>query len=123
MGDYYRQKIGQMGETLAALYLQNRGYRIVERNFRTRVGEIDLIAAIRDEVHFVEVKTRTSTSYGSPAEAVTGKKQVHLRRAAACYMAGLEYRAEGGRRQLPHPGCKYQFDVMEIQINHLKNAF
>lgn len=123
MGDYYRQRLGQTGETLAALYLQKRGYRILEQNFRTRAGEIDIIAAIRDEVHFIEVKTRTSTSYGSPAEAVTRKKQVHLRRAAACYMAGSECRAESGRQYLPHPGWKYQFDVIEIQINHLRNAF
>lgn len=89
-----RQSLGRHGEALAAEYLQAKGYQILERNFRSPYGEIDLIAFQADEesLHggpvqvFVEVKTRSTNAYGYPEEAVTPSKQVHLIQAAQAYL-------------------------------------
>jgi putative endonuclease len=71
MNQPHRQKIGKWGEAAAARYLEARGYRILQHNVRTPYGEIDLIASQESRVVFVEVKTRTSLSYGLPEAAVT----------------------------------------------------
>lgn len=71
----YRQKLGLIGEKIAAEYLKEKGYLIKERNFRVRRGEIDLIAEFKNNLIFIEVKTRTSTIFGPPEEAVNRKKQ------------------------------------------------
>lgn len=71
----YRQKLGAKGEKMAAEYLVKNGYLIIDRNFRTREGEIDLIAEKNEELVFIEVKSRSSLTFGSPEEAVNEKKQ------------------------------------------------
>ena len=82
----YRKNVGDIGEDYAADMLTNSGYRIIERNYRTKVGEIDIIA-IRDGVlHFVEVKTRNGFGYGYPSESVTEVKQRRIRKAAEQYL-------------------------------------
>ncbi len=80
------QQVGRRGEDIAARYLAARGYHIVARNVRTPYGEIDLIARLGDELVFVEVKTRTSTAYGWPEEAVTQRKLAHLSAAALAWL-------------------------------------
>jgi putative endonuclease len=70
-----RQRLGSEGESIACRELENRGYRIVERNFRTRFGEIDLVADDGGTVVFVEVKTKSDGSFGDPVEEVTPQKQ------------------------------------------------
>jgi putative endonuclease len=88
----YRQMIGAWGEDLAAQFLINKGLKIIQRNFRTREGEIDLIALDGETLLFVEVKTRTNTEFGFPEEAVTDEKLDHLYEAAEEYLAEhLEY--------------------------------
>jgi putative endonuclease len=74
----YRQIIGAWGEDQAAEYLIEHGLSILQRNFRTSDGEIDLIASENDTLVFVEVKTRTNDHYGFPEEAVTEEKMDHL---------------------------------------------
>lgn len=83
-----RQKndLGAQGENIAVRYLQNKGYRIVARNYRTRFGEIDIIAEQGPDLVFVEVKTRTSVLFGSPLDSVNGSKQKQLSRVALDYM-------------------------------------
>ena len=82
----YRIVLGRSGEDRAAAWYARHGYQIVERNWRSRTGEIDLVCA-RDEVLvFCEVKTRCSERLGTPAEAVTRAKQLRLRRLAAEYI-------------------------------------
>lgn len=78
--------IGRWGEQLAAQYLQERGYSIVAVNVRTPYGELDLIARIENLTVFVEVKTRTSSTYGLPEESVTPQKQAHILDAAQHYL-------------------------------------
>lgn len=81
-----RQKIGRRGEDMAAEYLAKKGYRIITRNFRTPLGEIDIVARDKTSIVFIEVKSRTGAGYGSPASAVTLKKQQQISRAALIYI-------------------------------------
>lgn len=73
-----RQALGQAGETAARRALEARGYRILAARFRTRFGEIDLVARAGEVIVFIEVKTRTSRRFGDPATAVTPQKQQRL---------------------------------------------
>lgn len=90
-----RAKFGSRGEDLAVEYLHRKGYRVLERNVRTPVGELDLVCEAprspkfwrRRELVFVEVKARATDAFGIPEEAVTAAKQRHLVRAAQWYVA------------------------------------
>jgi len=82
-----RSLLGEIGENLAAEYLHRHGYTILHRNFRTRSGEIDIIARQGKTLVFAEVKTRKSEAFGSPAAAVTPRKQLQISRVAEEYMA------------------------------------
>lgn len=77
--------LGGWGEDTAEKYLKRKGYTIIERNFRCRPGEIDIIAMDGTELVFVEVKTRRNLNFGLPCESVTAAKIKHLKRAAAYY--------------------------------------
>src|SRR6516225_7420363 len=81
-----RQGLGRTGERLAAERLINRGYHILERNFRCRYGEIDLVAEDEHDLVFVEVKTRRGTSYGLPEDALTFFKRRKLVELASYYL-------------------------------------
>lgn len=84
----YQRDIGRRGEDLACEFLVAAGFTICERNFRTKFGEIDVIASQKAEVTvFVEVKTRTSSSFGTPAEAFDRRKRLRFERAVRCYLA------------------------------------
>ena len=112
-------RAGSEGERAAAGYLIARGYHVLERNFRCRSGEIDLIALDGATLVFVEVKARRTMARGSPAEAVTSVKQGRVRKAAAVYLA---YSGQVFTR--------VRFDVVCVMksgkntdITHLKAAF
>ena len=121
MRRWWRKLLGSGGEREAARYLKKQGFRILARGYRSRLGEIDLVALDGDCFVFVEVKTRRSTDAGRPEEAVTHDKQKRLTRAALGYLRGqglLERRA--------------RFDVVAIvwpdgartpEITHYRNAF
>lgn len=68
------KKIGNWGEDFAVLKLQENGYKLITKNYRTKLGEIDIIASLNDTLYFIEVKTRTSIKFGFPQEAVNNKK-------------------------------------------------
>jgi putative endonuclease len=110
--------LGSWGEQTAAKYLIKRGYIILERNFRSRLGEIDLIALDGRTLVFVEVKTRQNRNYGLPCEAVNAQKLRHLKRMSLHYMA--VHHAESRDARL---------DVVEIlkesgrtYIRHIENV-
>lgn len=93
---------GKQGEDLAAQYLLDKGYALLERNWRYRHAEVDLIASKANRLHFVEVKTRHSVRYGMPEESFNRDKMRSLKLAAEAY-------------QLAHPEWKYlQFDIVSI---------
>ncbi len=111
-----RRQTGARYEDLAAAFLESRGYRILERNYRDRLGEIDVIAEDGDYLVFVEVKYRKDTRNGYPEEAVSPKKQQKIRHTALWYL----YR-RGYREETP---CR--FDVVSItgeKIRVIRGAF
>ena len=101
-----RQLLGRKGEQMAADALCERGYRMVEHNFRCRYGEIDLIAEEKDDLVFVEVKTRRGTAFGRPEEAVTLTKRRKLVKVASYY---LDLHNAGDR--------SWRIDVVAIDFN------
>ena len=107
--------MGRAGEKRAADFLKKKGYKILETNYKTHIGEIDLIVQDGDTTVFVEVKTRINDEYGAPSQAVNIKKQEKY------YKVATEYLVRAKKMDGP---CR--FDVVEIengQINHIFNAF
>jgi len=82
-----KKELGANGEEIAVSYLKNRGYRILERNYRIRLGEIDIIAEQGEDLVFIEVKTRSDTLFGSPFDSVTLSKQRQLSKVALAYIS------------------------------------
>lgn len=85
-----RRRIGALGEEIAANYLKRRGYLILERNIRLGEGEIDIIAEKGEFLVFVEVRTRTGSSFGTPEESVTAQKRERLLTLAQAYIQAHE---------------------------------
>lgn len=115
---YERHIIGKEGEDIATQFLLKQNYKIVERNFECKQGEIDIIAIDKNEVVFVEVKTRTSEKYGKPVDAVNENKKKHFVRAIKYYIY---------KNKLENAFIR--IDVIEIYIrdnkyyiNHIKKA-
>jgi len=111
---YYKKELGNAGEERACKYLEEKKYKIIERNFSCKLGEIDIIARDKRELVFVEVKTRTNTEYGLPSEAVTKGKIKHLLNTISYYLYIKKIENKNIR-----------IDVIEIyksenKINHLK---
>lgn len=115
-----RHQFGQASEVLAERFLQAKGYRILARNLRTALGELDLVAEDHGVLVFVEVKARATEAFGGAMSAVDRKKQTKLVRLASQYLA---------RHHLSDRLCR--FDVVLVQghlpsqgrIEHLQNAF
>jgi len=110
---------GLQAQQAAEKHLQNKGYAILERNYRTMAGEIDLIARLENYVVFVEVKYRKNTKYGYPREAVNVTKQKRIINTAMQYIAEKQLTSQD-----------FRFDVIEVladeqlmKIMHIENAF
>lgn len=117
--DRRRKSLGRQGEDLAAAFLRQRGYAVVCRNYRCRSGEIDIVARKKNQLCFIEVKTRRTGRFGPPQEAVTAAKQKKIARAAQDFILrhGLESRPA-------------RFDVIAVDfssgsgiITQIENAF
>jgi putative endonuclease len=106
MRNDHRQSLGKTGEDLACAELQRRGYAILARRYRTRFGEIDIVAREGDTIVFVEVKARATSRFGDGAAAVTGGKQRRIGRMAADYLV---------RRRLDDRPCR--FDVVSVDLS------
>ncbi len=114
-----RQKFGKESESIAVRYLKKNGYKILEQNYRNKLGEIDIIAKDKKTLAFVEVKARRSSGYGSPKWAVTPKKQRKISMVALYYLKATKQNK-----------VKARFDVVAIsssqtnpRIELIKNAF
>ena len=116
---YERHETGRIGEDISVKYLEQIGYTIIERNFECNQGEIDIIAKDKNEIVFIEVKTRTSNKYGAPSEAVNKIKQKHMLQTIKYYLYIRNLSDEFIR-----------VDVIEVyinnnvyKVNHIKQAF
>jgi len=113
------QELGERGERIAEAWLAQRGWRILDRRFRSGHRDLDLVAEREGVVAFVEVKARRGRSFGDPVEAVNWRKQRGLKRSASVWMARF-----GGGKQL------FRFDVIGVlmdesgvRVRHVENAF
>lgn len=118
-----KDAVGRFGEQLATEHLVKAGLEVVQRNWRCRDGELDLVARDGSELVFVEVKTRSSTAFGSPAEAVDRRKAARIRRLALRWM--------NENRDGLAPFSSVRFDVVAVvrgrgtgvRVEHLRGAF
>lgn len=113
-----RKQTGRRGEDIAALFLTGKGYRIIERNWRCPVGELDLIAQDQDTLVFVEVRSRSGARFGLAEESITPAKQARLVELAQTYVQEKALAAQ-----------RLRIDVVAVQlgrglpqINHIENA-
>ena len=111
--------LGKEGERVAERYLQKKGYKLIERNYRCPLGELDLIVLDRRVIVFVEVKTRTGHGFGSPLEAVESRKQRKMIQVAQFFLAEKKLQQRDAR-----------FDVVGVSwpgrepvVDHIQNAF
>jgi len=86
LGGTFTFSLGKRGEMFAWGYLSRAGYHLLEKNYRTRLGEIDIVAQKGERLYFIEVKTRSTADKGLPAEAVTPEKQRKIARLALAYL-------------------------------------
>ena len=106
---------GNIGEVLSVNFLKKQGYKILSINFKTKFGEIDIIAQDKDTIVFVEVKRRETLKFGRPIEAIDYRKELKIKRVAEYYLKKTKIYEVNVR-----------FDVIEIlgkEISHIKNAF
>ena len=114
----YTQKIGKFGEDEAEKYLKQKGYKILERNFSCKRGEIDIIALDKNEIVFIEIKARASLKYGLPSEAVTKNKLKHIYKTAEYYLYTRKLQNHNTRIDVIEVYIKNN----EVKINHLKQV-
>ena len=114
-----KKELGKKGEEIAIRFLKKRGYRILERNYVCKMGEMDIIAREKDTLAFIEVKTRTSTAFGPPQLAVNLTKQMQLSKVALYFL-----------KEKKLEEVKARFDVVAIllgpqgeEIELIKDAF
>ncbi len=116
-----RKEVGAKGEKLAAKFLKRKGYKIIQRNYKCKLGEIDIIAKQDRTIVFVEVKTRRTQEFGPPQYAITAAKRGQISRVALLYIR---------EKKMVEQNCR--FDVIAItfspesrkpRIEHIENAF
>jgi putative endonuclease len=108
----FNKDIGALGEHISENHLKNLGYKILNKNFKCKCGEIDLIAMNNGYICFIEVKTRFGTSFGTPAESVISSKQHKIYKTAQVYIL---------RENIID--FNFRFDVMEVILNNNNNDF
>ena len=113
--------VGKFGEEVASKYLEAKGYKIKERNYRTFLGEIDIVCEYMGNIIFVEVKTRRSDKFGYPEEAVNFIKQQRIIKNALCYLS---------KYHIWEKNCCFDVILISIsnhkdrkRIKHIRNAF
>ena len=114
-----KKELGRKGEDLALRFLKKKGYRIIEKNYVCKMGEMDIIAQEKDTLAFIEVKTRTSTTFGPPQLAVNPKKQSQMSKVALHFL-----------KEKKLEDAKARFDVVAIllgqkgaEIELIRDAF
>ena len=112
-GENASHRLGRRGEALAARHLRRNGFKVLYRNFRApRGGEVDIVCREKDELVFVEVKTRSTRDFGSPASAVNRDKQALIARGALAWL-----------RLLDNPDIIFRFDIVEVVIDREGETF
>ena len=120
----YNKKLGGFGEKEVLNFLEQKGYKILNKNYSCRFGEIDIVALDKDCLVFVEVKTRTSNKFGTPSYAVNYWKQHHLKLSAKCYIEQYRMKEYFARFDIAEVFAKFADNVFKVEkINIIENAF
>lgn len=117
---FYNKETGNIGESLAVNHLKKNGYKIIERNYKNKIGEIDIIAKKDDTIIFVEVKMRKNTNFGLPQEAVDSYKQRKIRNVATYY---LKSKNLYDRASVRFDCIAIIGDKLDYKLSHLENIF
>ena len=117
---FFNKRLGDIGESLAVNYLKTNNYKILQTNYKNKIGEIDIIAKEKDVLVFIEVKTRMSLNFGMPREAITKNKVFKIKNTAISYLKHNNLLEK----------ISVRFDCIEVfgdnidsKINHIKNIF
>mgnify|MGYP001089680083 CR=1 FL=1 len=105
----YQQQIGNLGEKIAADFLLQKGYKLLDQNYHTRYGELDLVTAESEIIVFIEVKTRTSGSFGNPETSITEAKLQRIHNAALLWL-----------QEHPEVDDDWRIDAVAITLDHQK---
>jgi len=111
--------LGNWGEEKAVTYLKTKGYKIIETNFSCKLGEVDIIAFRKGVLHFVEVKTRRTNAYGSPAESVTKQKLRHITKTIEFYL--LKNKIDDNQIEISVDVIEIYLGNGDIEYNHIEN--
>jgi putative endonuclease len=114
-----RRETGRRGEDVAAALVTRLGWRLVERNFRCRAGEIDVVALDGDTVVFVEVRTRAGPGFGTPHESVDGRKQAQVGRVARHFLSARGWHERPARFDV----IGVRLDAEPPAVEHVRGAF
>ena len=123
MGSDHRQQLGIRGEQLAAEHLTRRGFEILERNYRTRWGELDIVAYDGATIAFVEVKTRVASAGRTPFESVHSRKREQVRRMASSWLSERSGRPFASVLRFDAIGVTFDRAGRLIALEHLECAF
>ncbi|MGN1302767.1 MAG: YraN family protein [Clostridia bacterium] len=115
---YVSHELGRIGENIIADYITKLGYKVVERNFACNQGEIDIVAKDKEELVFIEVKTRTDISYGEASEAVTDTKKRHLINSIKYYI----YKQKLENQPIRIDVAEVYIKCGKVKINYIKQA-
>ena len=122
MTNKHNKILGNFGEDAACNYLKNKGYTIVKRNFRCRMGEIDIIAKIENCLIFIEVKTRKSSEFGEPSEAVDFRKIEKIKRVIEFYLSTADWNGDIRVDVVEVYGKLERGRFLMTEINHIENV-
>ena len=115
-----RAELGRRGEEFAAKKLKSKGYKILETNYRTRSGEIDIVAEKKKTLVFVEVRTKASTAYGTPEQSISATKQSHM--AATAYEYLQANNAEDRDWRIDFVAVEFGPDGKPSRLDIIENA-
>ena len=115
-----RQTLGRLGEDLAVRHLQQSGYVILQRNYRCPAGEMDIVARQSERLAFVEVRTRRGSSYGTPKESITARKQARLIRIACSSLQ--EHRQSNADWGIDAVAVRFSADGVLQDVEIIRNA-
>lgn len=117
----YNYNLGKIGETIAEKYFKQKSFIIIEKNFYTKWGEVDIIAKKNDILHFIEVKTRTNLNYGQPEAAVTKYKYKRTKRAVLIYLN--KNHLANNLYQIDALGILYNPQINQAKIRFFPNIY
>jgi putative endonuclease len=115
------KEVGAKGEKLAAKFLKRKGYKVIQRNYKCKLGEIDIVAEHDGTIVFVEVKTRQTQEFGPPQYAVTAAKRGQISKVALSYIRDKKMVDQSCRFDVI--GITFQSESHKPEIDHIENAF